>query len=153
SLKRLKLATRFLIGKAHLLAVPIHHATGEILELCPLVEVLQQSDLVTLLLLLGPGEQRLPGPGWGAIADARTAAQCWWCGGRRRLSLGRGLRGSRYRHTLLNERRDTVPIEVTGDAELHGRALEGVGIAALVVVAGVSHPGVAAGVRLRESGP
>ena len=55
-------------------------------------------------------------------------------------------------HVLLDEAGHAVAVEIAADAELDGRALEGVGEAALVVVARVGHPGVAAGVRLGQRG-
>ena len=63
-LDRLELAARLRVGQADLLGVPVDHPAGELLELGPAVEILEQPDLVPLLLILGPGEEGLAGPGW-----------------------------------------------------------------------------------------
>src|SRR4051794_21670245 len=63
ALDRLELAAGLAVGQADLLGVPVHHPAGEVLELGPAIEVLQKTDLVALLLLLGPGEERLAGLG------------------------------------------------------------------------------------------
>src|SRR4051794_6986202 len=55
----LELAAGFVIGQAHLVIVPVDHPTGEVLKLGPLVQVLQEANLVALLLVLGPGEEGL----------------------------------------------------------------------------------------------
>src|SRR5262245_65722526 len=69
-LDRLELAAGLGVGEADLVGVPVDHAVGEVLELGPAVEVLQQSNLVALLLVLGPGEEALAAQGRRGCAGA-----------------------------------------------------------------------------------
>ena len=66
-LDRLELAAGLGVGQAHLVGVPVDHPAGEVLELGPAIQILEQPDLVALFLVLGPGER--PCRSW---ADSRS---------------------------------------------------------------------------------